>query len=105
VVLFKYSAVTQNSHRIHYDRPYAMNTEGYPGLVVHGPLTVTLLLELPAENNPAAVVSEFSYTAVGPLFDTGDFHLCGRIDGSSATLWAMNLSGALAVKAQAVLSG
>ena len=101
VLLFNYSAATSNPHRIHYDRPYAMRTEGYPGLVVHGPLVATLLLQLLAENNPDAVVREFSYTAVGPLFDTSDFRLCGRVDGSAATLWAVDRRNSLALTAQA----
>ena len=101
VLLFNYSAATLNPHRIHYDRPYAMETEGYPGLVVHGPLVATLLLQLLAENNRDAAVREFSYTAVGPLFDTSDFRLCGRVDGSAATLWAVDRRNSLALTAQA----
>lgn len=104
ILLFNYSAVTLNSHRIHYDRTYSMQVEGYPGLVVHGPLTATLLLQLLAEHVPNAVVKDFSYNAVGPLFDTASFRLCGRIDGHTATLWAMDNHDALALSAQAELS-
>ena len=78
--------------------------EGYPGLVVHGPLTAILLLQLLAEHAPNAVVKEFSYNAVGPLFDTASFRLCGRIDGHTATLWVMDNRDAVALSAQAELS-
>ena len=101
VLLFNYSAATSNPHRIHYDRSYAMQTEGYPGLVVHGPLVATLLLQLLAENNPDVVVREFSYKSVGTLFDTADFRLCGRLDGSAATLWAGARRNSLALRGQA----
>jgi len=104
ILLFNYSAVTLNSHRIHYDRTYCMQVEGYPGLVVHGPLTAILLLQLLAEHAPNAVVKEFSYSAVGPLFDTASFRLCGRIDEHTATLWAMDNRDAVALSAQAELS-
>jgi len=102
--LFKYSAVTHNAHRIHYDRPYCMEREAYPGLVVHGPLTATLLLELLSEQVPGCSVKEFNYSAVAPLFDTGSFCLCGRIDEATASLWALDNNGALAMKAEARVS-
>src|SRR6185503_14066668 len=64
VLLFRYSAVTFNSHRIHYDQPYVTRVEGYPGLVVHGPLTATLLVDLLGRNAPTARVNRFDYRAV-----------------------------------------
>src|SRR4029077_6645279 len=77
-LLFRYSALTFNGHRIHYDRRYATEMEGYPGLVVHGPLIATLLLDLLRRNQPHASVVRFSFRAVSPLFDTGPFTVCGK---------------------------
>jgi hydroxyacyl-ACP dehydratase HTD2-like protein with hotdog domain len=65
VLLFRYSAVTFNAHRIHYDRPYAMKVEGYPGLVVHGPLVVMLLSDLLQRHRPGAQVRQFSFQKGG----------------------------------------
>lgn len=105
VMLFRYSALTFNSHRIHYDRPYVTKTEGYPGLVVHGPLIATLLLDLLRRNRPDAVVLSFSFRAVKPLFDTTPFSVCGasKEDGKTVELWAKDVGGALAMKANATL--
>src|SRR6202048_2407939 len=69
VMLFRYSALTLNGHRIHYDRKYATEVEGYPGLVVHGPLIATLLLDLLRRAMPDADVSRFQFEAIRPLFD------------------------------------
>src|SRR5207245_2769159 len=88
VLLFRYSALTFNGHRIHYDRRYATEVEGYPGLVVHGPLIATLLLDLLRRNQPSAEVARFSFRAVSPLFDTAAFVVCGKPDGSAVQLWA-----------------
>ena len=102
VVLFRYSALTFNGHRIHYDRSYATEVEGYPGLVVHGPLVATLLLELLRREAPLARVHRFSYKAVGPLFDIHRFTVCGRPDGATGyALWARDHKAALAMKATA----
>ncbi len=105
VLLFRYSALTFNSHRIHYDRPYAMEVEGYPGLVVHGPLNATLLLDLVRRECPGAVVKEFDFKAISPLFDTQSFTICGRreADGSVA-LWSQNHLGHLATRARALIA-
>jgi hypothetical protein len=84
VLLFRYSAVTFNSHRIHYDHPYATRVEGYPGLVVHGPLIATLLVDLLRRNVPEATLRTFSFRALKPLFDTADFSTCGLPDGRAA---------------------
>ena len=102
VLLFRYSALTFNSHRIHYDHPYATGAEGYPGLVVHGPLTATLLLES-LSRRTARPLRQFSFRGVSPLFDTAPFGLCGRIEGNRAVLWAANPAGRLAMSAEAVL--
>jgi 3-methylfumaryl-CoA hydratase len=104
-LLFRYSALTHNGHRIHYDRPYAMEVEGYPGLVVHGPLIATLLLDLLRRNRPEAEPAMFSFRAVKPLFDTAPFKVCGCTDagGTTVRLWAQNADGELAMDASAVL--
>jgi 3-methylfumaryl-CoA hydratase len=103
VLLFRYSALTFNAHRIHYDRRFAMEAEGYPGLVVHGPLIATLLLDLLRRNVPGAHVARFEFRAVSPLFDTAPFRLCGKsgTDGKSVSLWAVGPGDALAMSASA----
>ncbi|HEY6344339.1 MAG TPA: MaoC family dehydratase N-terminal domain-containing protein [Bryobacteraceae bacterium] len=103
VLLFRYSALTFNSHRIHYDRRFATNVEGYPGLVVHGPLIATLLLDLLRCNLPEADVAKFSFRAVSPLFDTAPFRICGKPDGDTIRLWAKTENGNLAMDATATL--
>ncbi|MDT3678457.1 MAG: MaoC family dehydratase N-terminal domain-containing protein [Burkholderiaceae bacterium] len=104
VLLFRYSAVTFNGHRIHYDRSYVTGVEGYPGLVVHGPLIATLLLELLHRERPAARVARFEFKAVRPLFDTNAFEVCGCATGErSFDLWARDHEGRLAMQASAEL--
>ena len=78
VSLFRYSALTFNPHRIHYDRPYAMGTEGYPGLVVHGPYSQQCLLDLLRDNTRGRTVLDFDMRARAPLFDTAPFTVAGR---------------------------
>lgn len=104
VLLFRYSALTFNSHRIHYDRAYCLDVEGYPGLVVHGPLTASLLLESLREHALNRPVEAFSFRAVSPLYDTQPFRVEGRIDGETAQLWALNHEGNLAMTATATLT-
>jgi 3-methylfumaryl-CoA hydratase len=101
VLLFRYSALTFNGHRIHYDRRYAVEVEGYPGLVVHGPLMATMLADLVRRNMPAARAKTFEFRAVSPVFDTGDFGVCGRLeaDGAVARLWIRDTAGGLAMEA------
>lgn len=103
VLLFRFSALTMNSHRIHYDRSYVTEVEGYPGLLVHGPLTAVLLMDLFRREMPDAVLTTFDVRAVAPLYDTDDFSLEGApgIDGGSAKLWALDHAGALAMSAEA----
>lgn len=99
VLLFRYSALMFNGHRIHYDQPYATQEEGYPGLVVQGPLAATLLLETFRGRHPAKRVRHFAFRGIGPLFDTTDFEACGQFTGpGSATLWT-ECAGRLAMKA------
>jgi 3-methylfumaryl-CoA hydratase len=102
VMLFRYSALTFNGHRIHYDRRYVTEEEGYPGLIVHGPLIATLLLDLLRRNTDSPVRS-FRFRAVGPLFDIAPFAVCGRPEEEGRVkLWARNSAGALAMEAEAV---
>ena len=103
VLLFRYSALTFNSHRIHYDRDYATAVEGYPGLVVQGPLTATLLLDLLQRERPGAALASFEFRAVRPLFAGSGMSLQGRMDGRAVQLWALDADGALAMAASAEL--
>jgi len=102
VLLFRFSALTFNSHRIHYDRTWAMETEGYPGLVVHGPLTTALLLDFARDSNPGRPIRSYTTQARAPLFDTAPFELVGRpsADGHSAQLWAVTPEGTIAMSAE-----
>ena len=103
VLLFRYSALTFNGHRIHYDRSYVTDVEGYPGLIVHGPLIATLLIGLVREHLPQSQITEFEFRAVGPLFDIDTFSIHGQpdADGSCVQLWASNARGELAMQAKA----
>ncbi len=105
VLLFRYSALTFNSHRIHYDRRYVTEVEGYPGLIVHGPLIATLLADLARDNVAPAEIANFSFRAVMPLFDIAPFAVCGRLDaaGKAAQVWAQDDGGHLAMEATATL--
>ncbi|MFT4889080.1 MAG: 3-methylfumaryl-CoA hydratase [Pseudohongiellaceae bacterium] len=106
VLLFCYSALTLNSHRIHYDRDYATQIEGYPGLIVHGPLLATYLLELVARQYPAKEVHSFEFKAVSPVFDGADFTICGLEpdDDGKCELWIKNKAGELCVKGSALVA-
>jgi len=102
VLLFRYSALTFNGHRIHYDRSYVTEVERYPGLIVHGPLIATLLLDVLRRYVPEARVRRFSFRAVRPLFDIHQFAVCGRPEGErNYQLWARDHEGALAMEASA----
>ena len=103
VLLFRFSALTFNAHRIHYDRSYCTGVEGYPGLVVHGPLTAMLLMDLFARNRPDARIAAFSFRGRRPLFDTESFTLCGSMRAGGADLWAVDGSGNVAMTAELVL--
>ncbi len=105
VLLFRYSALTFNAHRIHYDRSYVTEVEGYPGLIVHGPLIATLLLDLLRRQHPDANVQRFDFKAVTPVFDIHRFSVCGKRDGDRRfQLWARNHEGALAMQATAEIA-
>jgi 3-methylfumaryl-CoA hydratase len=112
VLLFRYSALTFNGHRIHYDRRHVTQTEGYPGLVVHGPLIATLLLDLLHRQQPAAQVNAFSFKARHPCFDGQLLELHGQPAPADATtnggatavrLWAQGPGGVLLMEAQALV--
>jgi 3-methylfumaryl-CoA hydratase len=105
VLLFRYSALTFNGHRIHYDRSYAMHEEGYPGLVFHGPLQGTLLLDLLLEKQPDATVTGFTFRALWPVFDTAPLTLNGTPgDDGRVRLWIAGPNGELCMDATATLS-
>jgi 3-methylfumaryl-CoA hydratase len=106
VLLFRFSALTFNSHRIHYDRPWAMEREGYPGLVVHGPLTSTLLLDFARDHARGHAFATYETQARAPLLDTAAFELRGRpsTDGRSVELWAVTPEGTVAMSARAELA-
>ena len=105
VFLFRYSALTFNGHRIHYDRTYVTQEEGYPGLIVHGPLIATLLTELVRRDAPNAFIHKFSFKAVRPTFDLNPFWLNGQpsADGKQVSLWGNDITGALTMQATAEL--
>jgi 3-methylfumaryl-CoA hydratase len=103
VLLFRFSALTFNGHRIHYDHPYVTTVEGYPGLIVHGPLLAILLLDLVRREKPAASLGAFSFRAFRPVFDTGPFRIAGKATADGLLLWAEDNGGALAMRAEARL--
>ena len=99
VMLFRYSALTFNGHRIHYDKDYALNEEHYPGLVVHGPLLATWLLELPRRVLPARKVAAFSFRALAPVFGPTRFTVNGKPEDGGIALWIADAAGTLAMTA------
>lgn len=106
VLLFRYSALTFNGHRIHYDRKYVTEVEGYPGLIVHGPLIATLLVDLVRVHAPGAFIKAFNFKAVRPTFDLHSFKLHGQPsgDGKTVRLWAEDHEGWLTMQATAELA-
>jgi 3-methylfumaryl-CoA hydratase len=103
VLLFRYSALTFNGHRIHYDRRYVTEVEGYPGLIVHGPLIATLLMDLLGRHAPEAEVASFRFKAVRPTFDLHPFKVNGRQEGNTVQLWAQDHQDWLTMDAVATL--
>ncbi len=100
--LFRYSALTFNSHRIHYDRDYARHEEGYPGLVVHGPLLATLMLELLRCELPTRRVRRFEFRAIAPSFENDEIVVCGRsVDAADAEVWIADGSDRLRMRGRA----
>jgi 3-methylfumaryl-CoA hydratase len=106
VLLFRYSALSFNGHRIHYDRRYVTEVEGYPGLIVHGPLIATLLVDLLRRNLPGATIAAFAFRALKPVFDIAPFFVCGRpeADGRAVRLWARDSENDLAMDMQVTLA-
>lgn len=106
ILLFRYSALTFNGHRIHYDRRYVTQVEGYPGLIVHGPLIATLLLDLLRRNLQGAKVVTFDFKALRPTFDLHPFSVHGkpREDGRTIDLWAQDHEGLLTMQATATVA-
>ncbi len=106
VLLFRYSALTFNGHRIHYDRRYVTEVEGYPGLIVHGPLIATLLLDLLRGQLPDAYVESFNFKLLRPTFDLQPFRLNAQpsADGKSVRLWAQDHEGWLTLQGAAELA-
>jgi 3-methylfumaryl-CoA hydratase len=104
VLLYRYSALTANGHRIHYDHPYATEAEGYPGLVVHGPLIATLLLGLAVRCRPDAALARFAFRGTAPLIVGRPFRLeaAPGKEAEALALWARGPEGELAMKADAV---
>lgn len=108
VVLFRYSAATFNGHRIHYDRDYCRSVEGYPGLVVHGPLIATLLLGfIESALAPGRSIGSFVFRAKRPTFDLCPFHLHAAADAGGEggfDVWSTNNVGEVGLDAQVVLA-
>jgi 3-methylfumaryl-CoA hydratase len=101
VLLFRYSALTFNGHRIHYDRSYVTEVENYPGLIVHGPLLATLLVDL-LRRNVASPLASFGFRAVRPIFDIAPFAVAGTPEPTDgAALWVEDAEGFLGMQAEA----
>ena len=99
-ILFRFSAITFNGHRIHYDAPYARDVEGYGGLVVHGPLQATLMAHLAADLAGKAPAS-FSFRGKSPLFDDVPFGIHATETGHGMSLWTARDGGPVAMQAEA----
>ena len=97
VMLFRYSALIFNGHRIHFDREYVVQEEGCPGLIVHGPLIASLLMDLCRRERPEKRLSRFDYRALNPVFDLGPFTINGRPQNNGAELWALDQQKNLAM--------
>ena len=106
VSLFRFSAITFNPHRIHYDKPYAMGVEGYPGLVVHGPYSQQCLMDFARDQMPGRALRTFKMRARAPLFDTAPFTLVGRPtgDGAGCEVWALTPDKTIAMQATATFA-
>lgn len=103
VLLFRYSALTGNGHRIHYDHPYVTEVEGYPGLVVHGPLQATLMAHLAAEAAPGRRIVRFAFRGRRPCFAGRRLAVLARPDGQGLALETRDADGAACMSAEAVL--
>ncbi|MDO9501114.1 MaoC family dehydratase N-terminal domain-containing protein [Falsiroseomonas sp.] len=104
VMLFRYSALTGNGHRIHYDHPYVTGEEGYPGLVVHGPLQATLMAQHALHHAPGQRLHSFAFRGRRPAFDSRPLTLLGRVAGEEVKLETRDETGATCMQAEAVLA-
>ena len=93
VLLFRYSALTFNGHRIHYDRDYVTKVEGYPGLIFHGPLQAAFIVEMAAKLRGGKAPKKFTYRGVQPLFEGGEFSINANDNGAAMELWTANDAG------------
>lgn len=94
VLLFRYSALTFNGHRIHYDRDYVTKVEGYPGLIFHGPMQAALLVEFAAHLHGGIAPKRFSYRGLQPLFEGGEFSVNANEIPEGLDIWIANTDGA-----------
>jgi 3-methylfumaryl-CoA hydratase len=101
VLLFRYSALTFNGHRIHYDRDYVTKVEGYPGLIFHGPLQAAFIVELAAKLHGGTPPRKFSYRGVQPLFEGAEFSVNASDNGTGLELWTANSAGQPTMKGTA----
>ena len=101
VLLARYSAVTFNGHRIHYDRDYCREAENYPGLIVHGPLQATYLLRMAMQMNAGRLPARFRFRGTSPLFDGAAFSVNGRAEGDGTALWVLDRNGGMTMQATA----
>jgi 3-methylfumaryl-CoA hydratase len=101
VLLFRYSALTFNGHRIHYDRDYVSKVEGYPGLVFHGPMQAAFLVEFAAKLHGGAAPKKFSYRGVQPLFEGSEFSVNANESNAGMELWTANSAGQPTMKGTA----
>ncbi len=101
VLLFRYSALTFNGHRIHYDRDYVTKVEGYPGLIFHGPMQAAFLVEFAAKLHGAAAPKKFTYRGVQPLFEGSEFSVNANDTGNGMDLWTANSDGQPTMKGTA----
>jgi len=101
VLLFRYSALTFNGHRIHYDRDYVTKVEGYPGLIFHGPLQAAFIVELAAKLHGGTPPQKFVYRGVQPLFEGSEFSVNANTSADGMELWTANAAGEPTMKATA----
>jgi 3-methylfumaryl-CoA hydratase len=102
VLLFRYSALTFNGHRIHYDRDYVTKVEGYPGLIFHGPLQAALIIEMAAKLRSGKPPKTFTYRGLQPLFEGSEFSINANETDAGMELWAANAEGQPTMKGTAV---
>jgi len=102
VLLFRYSALTFNGHRIHYDRDYVTKVEGYPGLIFHGPLQAALIIEMAARLRAGKAPKKFTYRGLQPLFEGTEFSINANETEAGMELWTANAEGQPTMKGTAV---